>query len=182
MILIEQVSCGNGYHAPSCSQCTFTENWCNGECEFDWDENKCKEKGIIIYLRIKIQQQKYRMISSEALKLYFIVAQSLVTCLKPDYAVPKRSTDYCERLPEWKVENCQRQCQDYSGTNMLGDPKPCVQFTFHNMTNEMNGIEYECCLYTTLTSTLEYKNGAISGPMRCGTLFKFNLILQFICI
>ena len=59
LILIEQVSCGNGYHAPSCSQCTFTENWCNGECEFDWDENKCKEKGIIIYLRIKIQQQNY---------------------------------------------------------------------------------------------------------------------------
>ena len=125
---------------------------------------------------------KYRLISSEALKLYFIVAQSLVTCLKPDYAVPKRSTDYCERLPEWKVENCQRQCQDYSGTNMLGDPKPCVQFTFHNMTDEMNRIEYECCLYTTLTSTLEYKNGTISGPMRCGTLFKFDLILQFISI
>ena len=41
----EQVSCGKQDNSPSCSQCIFTDNWCNGECEFDWDDNKCAEKG-----------------------------------------------------------------------------------------------------------------------------------------
>ena len=57
LILIEQVSCGNGYRAPSCSQCTLSENWCNGECEFDWDENKCKEKGKTVDFKIGTLKQ-----------------------------------------------------------------------------------------------------------------------------
>ena len=48
LYLIAQVFCGNGNHSPSCSQCILTENWCNGECEYDWEENKCKEKGNTI--------------------------------------------------------------------------------------------------------------------------------------
>ena len=56
-ILIEQVSCGNGYRAPSCSHCPFSENWCDGECEFDWDENKCKEKGKSIFLNSEMESK-----------------------------------------------------------------------------------------------------------------------------
>ena len=67
LILIEQVSCGNGYRAPSCSQCTFSENWCNGECEFDWDDNKCKEKGKYIFLKYR---QSEMIIASETYKSY----------------------------------------------------------------------------------------------------------------
>ena len=98
--------------------------------------------------------------------------QFSVNCFKPNYAVPRSDSDYCESLPEPKFENCQVACQGYSASSNWGDAKPCVQFTFHNKTNEMGDIEYECCLYTTLTSSLEYKNGTISGPKRCGMLFR----------
>ena len=50
IIHIEKVSCGKGHSSPSCSQCIFTDSWCNGECEFDWEDNQCKEIGKTTYI------------------------------------------------------------------------------------------------------------------------------------
>ena len=57
IIHIEKVSCGKGHSSPSCSQCIFTDSWCNGECEFDWEDNNCKEKGITLFICVEFPKQ-----------------------------------------------------------------------------------------------------------------------------
>ena len=54
---IEKVSCGKGDSAPNCSQCIFTDSWCNGECKFDWEDNNCKEKGITLFISVEFPIQ-----------------------------------------------------------------------------------------------------------------------------
>ena len=42
---IECVSCGN-HEAPNCRECPqeHGESWCNGDCQWNWNNNQCVAK------------------------------------------------------------------------------------------------------------------------------------------
>ena len=131
---------------------------------------KINAKKKVIQSKFSFHLSKIRWLPEISTLIYYNSTTSIDNCFKPEYAIPKSDGDNCQQLPEPKVEECQRLCQEHTTMDLQGNIKPCLQFTFYEVKNEFGVLGAECCLYIAPTSSYDNAKGAISGPSHCGML------------